>query len=137
MTAPAGVRPTEPPKQLGFWIAIVDDDGSLRVALARALRSHGLSAVTYPSAEEFLERDEGQPDCLVLDIHLPGRNGFELFDQLRESSPDLPVIFITAHDGCLSENPRVRAAAGYLRKPFDAHQLVDLVRQHSKSERAK
>ena len=113
------------------WVGIVDDDASLRAALARALRVNGIRVETFGSAEEFLQRDvAGDPECIVLDIHLGGLSGFDLRDLLEANGSAPPIIFITAHDDMLAERARSGGAFGYLRKPFETQALVALLRQH-------
>ena len=113
------------------WVGIVDDDTSLRSAVARALRVSGIRAETFASAEEFLDRDTpGEPECIVLDIHLAGLSGFELQDLLTSQGTSLPIIFITGHEDVLSQRARARGACGCLRKPFETNALVALLRPH-------
>ena len=113
------------------WVGIVDDDASLRIALARALRGNGIRAETFESAEEFLHRSvAGEPACIVLDIHLNGLSGFELQDLLASQGAEPPIIFITGHDDVLSRRARAYGTCGYLRKPFDTSALVALLRPH-------
>ena len=98
-------------------VAVVDDDASLCRALGRLLRGWGMQAVTYPSAEAFLE-DAHAPrlDCLVLDIQLGGMSGFELTEELRTSGSCLPVIFITGHDTAETRERALETRAAYVRK---------------------
>ena len=106
--------------QEAFTVYVVDDDASIRGALKRLLRSVGYHAVTFDSAESFLDcavtLGKG---CLVLDIRLPGMTGLDLQAKLSLSGVRRPIIFMTAHD-----NPRWReraekaGAIAYLRKPF-------------------
>lgn len=113
------------------WVGIVDDDPSLRAALARALRVNGIRVETFGSAEEFLERQVGgDPECIVLDVHLGGLSGFDLQDLLEAGGDAPPIIFITAHDDMLAERARSGGAFGYLRKPFETQALIALLRQH-------
>ena len=110
-------------------IAVIDDDRSVRRAVARLLRAAGFNALTFPSARAFLEGNH-QKDvaCLILDLMMPEMDGVELQRRLSDSGSGLPIIFITA-----SENPHgeVRAreggAAAYLRKPFDDMALLNVV----------
>jgi FixJ family two-component response regulator len=108
-----------------IYVAVVDDDESVRRSFGRLLRTAGFQPVTYASAEAFLE-DTKRPrfDCLVLDIQLDGMTGLELSRRLSAVKDSTPVVFITAHD-----DPEVRAealaagCAGYFRKA-DAGALV-------------
>jgi FixJ family two-component response regulator len=90
-----------------IYVAVVDDDESIRRSLARLLRTAGIQSVTYASAEAFLADDKHPRfDCLVLDIQLEGMSGLELSRRLLAVNDGTPVVFITAHD-----NPAVRAEA--------------------------
>ena len=114
-----------------FWVGVVDDDESIRTALARVLRGNGISVQTFGSAEEFLLRAvAGQPECIVLDIHLGEMSGFELRDRLASDGTLPPIIFITGHDDMPAERARSGGSCGFLRKPFDTNDLVALLRPH-------
>jgi FixJ family two-component response regulator len=116
------------------WVGVVDDDASLRSALARALRGSGIRVEVFASAEEFLERrPRGEVNCLVLDIHLGGVTGFDLRDHLMAAGTMPPIIFITGHDDAFAERARAGGACGCLRKPFDVCELLDLVEPHLRS----
>jgi FixJ family two-component response regulator len=127
------VKPVQrtPPEQLSRWVAIVDDDPSVRSALARVLRTAGIAVETYASAHEYLSASlDREPACLVLDVHLGGMTGFDLHDRLLASGSAVSVLFITAHDDVpTSELERRAGPDGYLRKPFDGDQLLSLVRR--------
>jgi len=110
-------------------IAIVDDEEPIRKALKRLLRSAGLEVETFPSGVEFLESLRiRRPDCVVLDLHMPVVNGFEVQARLSESDSPVPVVIITGHD---SDETRDRALAGqpvaYLRKPVNDQVLLDAI----------
>ena len=113
------------------YVGVVDDDESLRRALARLLRAAGMQAVAYGSAEEFCA-DMKRPRfaCLVVDIQLPGRSGVDLRNQLAADGIATPVFFVTAHDG-----PRVRAeamagpCAGYFRKTDAGSEILAAIRR--------
>ncbi|HEX4468411.1 MAG TPA: response regulator [Gemmatimonadaceae bacterium] len=112
------------------WVAIVDDDPSIRCSLVRVFRVDGIRVETFASAEEFLDRTErGEPQCIVLDVHLGRLSGFDLQDRLTALGSSTPIIFITAHEEIPSSRLARRAGAcGYLRKPFDTEALIALVR---------
>lgn len=127
-------RPARPADHRHSWVGIVDDDASLRAALARALRVNGIRVETFVSAEDYLEREVGgEPDCIVLDIHLGGLSGFDLQDLLVAGGASPPIIFITAHDDMFAERARADSSCGYLRKPFETSVLLALLRQHLRS----
>ena len=110
-------------------IAVVDDEEPIRKALTRLLRSAGLDVESFPSGFEFLESIPSRhPDCVVLDLHMPGLNGFEVQARLAESSAPVPVVIITGHD---STETRALALAAqplaYLRKPVNDQTLLDAI----------
>jgi FixJ family two-component response regulator len=111
-------------------IAIVDDDRSIRRALERLLKSVGLTAKSFDSAEEYLdESDRNGICCIILDISLPGMSGFELHRRLAAESSRMPVVFISAHDEPEVENKAAQAGAiALLRKPFQDGALLNAVR---------
>ena len=111
-------------------ICIVDDDRSVRRALARLVESSGMRAESFGSPEELL--DKGPSDdvgCFLLDVQLPGMDGFELHKRVRAGGFRRPVIFLTAHP---DERKRARAraagATAYLQKPFDEEVLLEAIR---------
>jgi len=111
-------------------VAVVDDDESVRSAVHGALRSIGLKARSFGSAEDFLNSDSpGETGCLITDLQMPGMNGLELQATLAAHDLRIPIIFITAYG-----EPRMRAqamAAGalaFLDKPFDDGALLETVR---------
>ena len=113
-----------------WTIDIVEDDASFRHALERLLRASGFEVLTFASAEEFLQNSVPQlRRCLIIDLHLPGMSGFELFDHLTASALSRPVIFITAQN---QDSLRERASripnSAYLRKPFPGAALLEAVR---------
>src|SRR5262249_44689180 len=75
------------------YVAVVDDDRSVGVALCRLLRTAGVEAKAFESAADFLRSlQEREPDCLVLDVQMPGMNGLELQQRLKDLAVMLPVI---------------------------------------------
>jgi FixJ family two-component response regulator len=116
---------------LGQWIAIVDDDASVRTSLARLLRSEGILVETFGSGPEFLTANAIEPPaCLILDVHLGTMSGFEIQEEMALTHPHVPIIFITAHDEIASTELTRRAGAnGFLRKPFDGEAFLAMVRR--------
>ena len=111
-------------------IAVVDDDVSVRESLESLIRSVGLEAKVFASAEEFLDgAPPPQPECLVLDVRLPGMSGIELHQHLVARNYKVPAIFITAHGS--DDRSRSEAASdwtvAYLIKPFSEDELLDAV----------
>jgi DNA-binding NtrC family response regulator len=121
-------------------IYIVDDDLSAREGVARLIRSAGLIAKTFVSAEEFLAAAQSKaPDCLILDVNLPGLNGLDLQQELAKRDVETPIIFLTGHGDIPMTVRAVKAGAvNFLTKPFDDEELLKTIRQciESHSERA-
>jgi len=111
------------------YVAVVDDDRSVGVALCRLLRAAGLEAKAFESAESFLESVKAEaPDCLVLDVQMPGMNGLELQQRLKDVAPTLPVIMITGRDeASIHAICMAMGATSYLRKPLNDDDLLDAV----------
>ena len=109
-------------------ISIVDDDDSVRESLQRLMRSVGFAVNVFASAEEFLDSDLRNTDCLILDVRLPGMNGLELQRHLATSHSDVRIIFITSYE---DDEVRARAlnagALGYFLKPFNDEDLLDAI----------
>ena len=111
-------------------VAIVDDDALMRAALHGLLKSAGLVAQAFASAEEFL-RSGHQHDtaCLITDIRMPGMSGLELQAQLNADRCRIPTIFITAHGDTKMRMQAMRAGAvEFLAKPFNDEALIESVR---------
>ncbi len=112
------------------FVAIVDDDDSVRGTLRELLRAAGFSSRAFESAEEFLGSGHQQgAACLITDIRMPGMSGLELQARLNAECCRIPTIFITAHG---DEEMRFRAmragAVEFLPKPFDDEVLIESVR---------
>ena len=118
------------------WIAVLDDDASVRTALARLLRAERIPVTTFATPQEFLTAsDADAPACVILDVHLGAVTGFEVQERLASTHPDVPVIFITGHDEIPSaELARRTGPDGFLRKPFDSETFVSLVRRRARLE---
>ena len=114
-------------------IAIVDDDESVCRAMKRLVRSLGMEADTFASGREFIDLLDAMPsfhpDCVVLDVQMPGMNGLEVQERLSSSCSGLPVIFITAHDDVgVRERALAAGALAFLRKPFNDELLIKTLR---------
>ena len=110
-------------------VAVVDDEESIRKSLRRLFMAADLDAVVYASGQEFLDSLRGrQPDCLVLDLQMPGLTGLEVQRALTGAGARFPTIIITAHD-----EPDTRArclaagVAAYLCKPLHDEMLLDAI----------
>jgi FixJ family two-component response regulator len=111
-------------------IAIVDDDDLVRNAVQGLLKSVGLPARAFASAEEFLlSGQQRQTACLIADIRMPGMSGLELQAKLNAERCKIPTIFITAHGDVKMRMQALRAGAvEFLAKPFDDEVLLENVR---------
>jgi FixJ family two-component response regulator len=112
-------------------VCIIEDDESVRRALRRLMRSVGLEAEAFASAEEFLlAAGSPAPACLILDLHLPGLSGLELQARLKANGRDIPVVFITAYGDQHVREQALRAGAlAFLEKPFAEQCLLAAVRR--------
>jgi FixJ family two-component response regulator len=111
-------------------VAIVDDDDLMRGALQGLLKSAGLPARTFASAEEFLKSgQQRQARCLIADIRMPGMSGLQMQAQLNAEHCRIPIIFITAHGDEKMRMQALRAGAvEFMAKPFNDDALLDSVR---------
>ena len=111
-------------------VAIVDDDDLMRSALQGLLKSVGLPAQAFASAEEFLKSgQQNEVGCLVVDIRMPGMSGLELQAKLTAEQCRIPTIFITAHGDEKMRMQALRAGAvEFMAKPFDDEVLLESVR---------
>jgi FixJ family two-component response regulator len=111
-------------------LAVVDDDISVRESLESLIRSVGMTVSVFASAEEFLNSAHPKrPDCLILDVRMPGMSGLELHRHLEANDCKVPVVFMTAHgydDRAKSETTSAWTVA-YLNKPFNDDELLDAV----------
>jgi FixJ family two-component response regulator len=107
-------------------VFVVDDDGNVRNALARLIRSLGIQVETFASAREFLggQRPDG-PACLVLDVRLAGENGLMVQEALRATACRLPIIFLTGHGTVpMCVRAMKAGAVDFLLKPVDDEDLL-------------
>ena len=112
------------------FVVAVDDDFRVRESIESLVESAGYAPLMFSSAEEFLQSGTlVGARCLITDVRMPGINGIELQRRIRSQRPDLPVIFISAHN---DDDTRQRAfdegAASFLYKPFDAAELLEAIR---------
>jgi FixJ family two-component response regulator len=111
-------------------VAIVDDDESVRIALQGMMKSVGLPAQAFASAEEYLNSGLQQKTaCLIADIRMPGMSGLDLQAKLNAEHCRIPTIFITAHGDSKMRLQALRGGAvEFLAKPFDDELLLQNVR---------
>lgn len=110
-------------------IFIVDDDESVCRALRTLLMTYGFEIITFNSAQTFFEKVPPEvPGCLLLDIHMPGLDGWETQKRIMASGSKRPVIFISAEkkDDAMGRALNV-GAVGFLQKPVNGETLVELI----------
>jgi len=119
-------------------VAVIDDDKSVRAALARLIKSAGIEPSTYSSAKEFLA-DPGHEkiDCALTDVRMPGLNGLELQKHLHITDPHISVVFITGHgDIPMSVEAMKEGAVDFLEKPVDNEALLAAIRRAAERSQA-
>ena len=112
-------------------VFIVDDDEDMRLSMQRLLKTVGLRAELFATAQDFLLRNiPDGPTCLVLDVRLPGMGGLEVQNKLVEAGINIPIIFITAHgDVPMTVKAMKSGAVEFLTKPFRHQELLDAIQQ--------
>ena len=110
-------------------IFIVDDDEAVRDSLRALFEAYGYCVHDFPSGADFLScHDPTMRGCVLLDVNLPGIDGFEVLKVLAEQGSTLPVIIMTARTDSHTSTHAVEAgASGFVQKPFVTAQLVSLV----------
>ena len=104
-------------------LVVVDDDEEVRTALRRLLRSMGHKVRIFASAEEY-EASPAAADCLIVDLRLPGLNGYELQERLRLRGSSTPIVFITGDGGPSPDDMTAHAGTPCLAKPFEDSDLI-------------
>lgn len=107
----------------------MDDDVSVCRALSILLATYGFTVNTFTSAEEFFRTvPNSAPGCLILDIHMPGLDGWETQQHLLKSGSKRPIIMVTANKEDANKERALKAGAvGFLQKPFNDQELVSLI----------
>jgi FixJ family two-component response regulator len=118
-------------------VFVVDDDASVRESLKNLIRSVGMRAELFASAQEFLRSKHlDVPCCLVLDVRLPGLSGLDLQRRTAEAGLQIPIIFITGHgDIPMSVRAMKAGAVEFLTKPFRDQDLLDAIQQALERDR--
>ncbi len=112
-------------------IFVIDDDDSVRRSLPLLLKASDYDVETFSSSEEFLNREQfNGTGCIILDINLEGKSGFDLQEELTKKQYSLPIVFITGKGG-VNESVRAlkKGAIDFLQKPFDDEQLLNAVEE--------
>src|ERR1700742_2507789 len=110
-------------------ILVIDDDVDLRNSIGRLLRSVGLKSKLFGSVSDFLKSEPPDgPNCLVLDVRLPGQSGLEFQRELAAAGKELPIIFITGHgDIPMSVQAMKSGAIEFLTKPIRDQEFLDAI----------
>jgi FixJ family two-component response regulator len=112
------------------YIAVVDDDQSVRDAATSLFRSMGFVAAAFDSAEAFLNSDTlGKTSCIVLDVQMPGMGGLNLQRHLASLGRPIPIVFVTGYpDAGVRDRAMQSGAVCFLTKPFNEDDLIDGLR---------
>jgi FixJ family two-component response regulator len=109
-------------------IAVVDDDESVREAVAGLIKSLGHVAIAFERAEDFLKLDRGRIAALIADVQMPGITGPQLHARLVESGEPIPTILMTAYpDQVVRARALQNGVKCYLTKPFREEDLLDCI----------
>jgi len=113
----------------GVLVVVIEDDDSVRMALARLLDASGFKVATFTSAKDFLSSPRDTTiGCFVLDVRMPGISGLSLHQSLRQSHPTCPVIFLTGHGNIpMAVRAMKDDAFEFLTKPVDEEVLLEAV----------
>jgi FixJ family two-component response regulator len=111
-------------------VSIIDDDASGRAAMEALMRSIGLVAFTFESAEDFLRSPRVDDSaCLITDVQMPGMSGLDLQNHLIAQGTRIPTIFITAFpEPGIRSRAQAAGAIALLEKPFDGETMTNWVR---------
>jgi FixJ family two-component response regulator len=120
-------------------VAVIDDDRSVREALCGLLETVALKVELFASVEEFLSaRRTRSPDCIVLDVRLPGASGLDFQTQLSGANIHTPIVFLTAYGDIPMSVHAIKAGAiEFLTKPFRDQELLDAIRHGIERDRAR
>jgi len=118
-------------------IAIVDDDASAREGLQSLIRSAGWKVETFVSAQDFLDRLGAEaPNCLILDLQLPGLSGLDLQERMAEVGLQIPIVFLTGHGNIPASVQAMKGGAvEFLTKPLDEQKLFQAIREAVERDR--
>jgi len=115
------------PHSTRLTLVVVDDDGDIRRAVGRSLRSLGHDVHLFESGEAYLS-ERCAADCAIVDIGLPGVSGLEMEERMRQSGCGMPIVFITARDD-LAQRAIRTTPMPVLKKPLDEDDLLDAIAQ--------
>ena len=106
-------------------VALIDDEGGIRLAFTRLLEKKGIEVASYESGVNFLERYNGELNCILLDHNLPHMNGLAVLSELRNRGDTTPVVMISGQaDDAMREAACRLGATGVIRKPTGADEVA-------------
>jgi FixJ family two-component response regulator len=110
-------------------VYVIDDDASVRKSFERLLKSENMNVETFSSPDEFLRGPvKTENACILMDIRMPGKTGFDLQQRLGASGVSIPIIVISASDDWqIRENAMHLGAVAFFRKPVDDQALLDAI----------
>jgi DNA-binding NtrC family response regulator len=116
-------------KYKGMKVLVVDDEEQMCFLLKRTFEKHGLTAIVSQDGESALDRfRKDEPDVVVLDILMPGLDGRETMQQMRQSNPEIPIIFMTGLAGVSGAVEAMKSGAfDYIAKPFELNEMLEVV----------
>jgi FixJ family two-component response regulator len=121
-------------------VHVIDDDALFRAATGRLLEAVGYRVFLHESASQFLMqlRDEEQPSCILLDVHMPGLSGPELLDRLAKDAPFIPVVFLSGRGDIPTSVRAIKLGAeDFLTKPVSRKDLVEAIERALVQARAR
>ncbi|MCA9556668.1 MAG: response regulator, partial [Myxococcales bacterium] len=121
----------EGPDRIGQRIVVVDDERNIRRTLSMVLEGEGYEVETFESAEEFIPRlPQGRIDVLLLDVRLPGIDGIELLQKVKDEQPNLPVLMISGH-ASIEDAVKAMAigAVDFMEKPLSRETVLARVKK--------
>ena len=135
---PKSVRHEETMTAQARRVAILDDDPSIRSAIGRLLRTSHIAVDSYATCIELFDSvADFDPDCLILDLQMPGMTGIEVMRYLTQRGLCFPTVIITAHDEAGSREMCLgNGALAYLRKPLAADELFKAIGQAASRKKA-
>ena len=112
-------------------IAILDDDPSVRTAISRLISASGMSGACFANCMELFNGiAQFKPDCIILDLYMPGLDGLEVMNYLRKNGTQEPIILVTAQDDPALREICLKAGANaFMRKPLPATELLAVIAQ--------
>ena len=112
-------------------VAILDDDPSVRTAISRLVSASGMTGACFANCMELFNGIlRFAPDCIILDLYMPGLDGLEVMNYLRKNGEKAPIVLVTAQDDpALREICLKAGASAFMRKPLPASDLLDVISQ--------